>query len=1626
MLSGKWQQFKLLTWKNYLLRKRRIGGTVAELIAPIFFFLILVIIRQAISSSYKGETPADTQLSYMTSSKVYNFAYYADNVNEAAVDEIVQFWMEQNNANVFVKTNSTSSNYVKQSSMNDMVTYCNNADNMCLGAVAFTSLGNGMSYTIRVVADEVEDTKDTYYKSIDYTKLGVNTDDNYYNDPARRFWTIQSMIDRALMTYTAKNSGQTVSNADLPEVFMSRYPYPSYEDDDFASGIGNSLGLFIVLAWIYSVIVTTRSVVMEKEMRLKEAMKLMGLRNWINWLSWWFSVFVFFLISVILVTIITVAGDVVKYTSGGIIFIFFMFFALATISFCFLMSSFFDNSRIASAGASVIYFLLYIPFFFYQQDWDNYSRESKMRMCIFAPTCAGFGAKVIATQESLAIGVTSSNISDNVAGNDFTFSDVLAMLLFDWIVYMLIAWYVEAVFPGTYGIPERFYYFLTPNYWIGNRSKGKQQEIDPKAIELNADHCEEEPSDLKVGVQIRNLRKVFGDKVAVDNLSLNMYEDQITSFLGHNGAGKTTTMNMLTGMFPCSGGDAFINGYSIKTNIKEVRSSLGLCPQFDILFDHMTVSEHLEFYCLLKNVPKSEIEGQITEMLDDLQLSDKRKSPVVALSGGMKRKLSVAISLIGDSKVVILDEPTAGMDPYARRATWDLLLKHKKGRTMLLTTHFMDEADLLGDRIGIVHSGRLCTMGSSLFLKSKYGIGYHMVVVKEEGCASEACTELLRKHIPEAQLVSDVGAEISYILPSNESSAFGPMFRELEANKNSLRYASYGISVTTLEEVFLKVGEIEDKLENKDGLAIEIGKEKKKVSNEEFISDPENGTVPLKLKTGHALRHQQFNAMVLKRWHHSKRDWKAVIAQLLVPAVFALLAMLIVIAAPSDFSTYDPLNMNLAMFTKYNYQMDSQVYSEYTNSTNAESFVQSYFSSTADLSYGSLVNVGTGNLTESLLNLQNFENPTDSYISVQTNGTKNLNAYYNDKKARHASPVSLNFADNVALKSLMGSDSYSITTQNWPLPSTGSDTEKNIYQNGTYGSVAILLIFGLSIAAAYYVLFLIHERTSKAKHMQFISGVDAMSYWSGTFVWDSVCYIIPTILIGIIFLAFNQSAYVGENFLPSILLILFFGWSAIPLMYCFTFKFDIPSTGFVVLVSLNILFGLGTVITTQVLDVLSDPGDTTESVNNGLKWAFQIFPFFAMGRGLSDIGTQEALRSSGASAKSPWDIEVTGRNFIFMGVEGFLFFFILYIIEKSSFGFGNISSDTEMKNESHDDDVEEEAKRIQSGGGDGDLIKVDGLGKIYKNRADPSKDFVAVRNLTFGVPAGECFGLLGVNGAGKTTTFKMLTGDHPVSNGNAYIDGFSTVTEMDKARQRIGYCPQFDALIETLTAEELLTMYAKMRGVRKSEIKKVVDDVIDHMGLRPWANRVCGSYSGGNKRKLSTAVTIVGDPPAVFLDEPTTGMDPQARRFLWNAISEVFREGRSVVLTSHSMEECEALCTRLAVMVNGEFKCIGSPQHLKSKFGKGYNVMVKVGSGSIHHTEAFKEFMMENFPSSILKEEHFGMCQYEIPRTDMSLGAMFETLESVKPKFDIADYSVSQTTLEQVFIGFAQEQRFDV
>jgi len=340
--------------------------------------------------------------------------------------------------------------------------------------------------------------------------------------------------------------------------------------------------------------------------------------------------------------------------------------------------------------------------------------------------------------------------------------------------------------------------------------------------------------------------------------------------------------------------------------------------------------------------------------------------------------------------------------------------------------------------------------------------------------------------------------------------------------------------------------------------------------------------------------------------------------------------------------------------------------------------------------------------------------------------------------------------------------------------------------------------------------------------------------------------------------------------------------------------------------------------------------------------------------------------------------------------------------------------------EEEDDDFFGPVKRQERS----DAVAVNNLMKVYELPGRPS--VTATNDIGFGVREGEIFSLLGPNGAGKSTVLNIMTGTIAPTSGEVYVLDHNISTQFDSIKSRIGFCPQFDALVGYMDSYETLTMFARIKGIEEEYIPPLVESLIQCIGLGPHAHKMSFQYSGGNKRKLSVGIALIANPDLIFLDEPSTGIDPSSLTDLYSCVWMWTRSGanRSIVLTTHSMEEADSLSNRIGILVNGKLAVLGSAQDLKSKFGMNYTFegIIAPGAGMRERVDALKTLLVENCPGASNDGSFDGRVRYELPQENLSLHLMFEILEGKRKELGIKDYTISQTTLEQVFIHFAQHQ----
>jgi ABC-2 type transport system ATP-binding protein len=301
--------------------------------------------------------------------------------------------------------------------------------------------------------------------------------------------------------------------------------------------------------------------------------------------------------------------------------------------------------------------------------------------------------------------------------------------------------------------------------------------------------------DESFAIQTFDLTRIFGKLVAVDGINLDIKKGELFAFLGPNGAGKTTTISMLCCLLKPSSGTALVMGHDINKEPYEVKASLGISPQETTLSDHLNPVENLELFGNLHKLPPKIVKQRARELVETMGLSDRAKDQVRKFSGGMKRRLNIAMALINDPQIIILDEPTLGLDPQSRRVVWKYIAKLKRDKTILLTTHYLEEADFLADRIGIIDEGKIATLGTVLELKTGM-IDTHTIIIKAWNLTQKVIMEMKDKY-------EDVQISDGTMTITDKRVDFKEIVNYLQDAGTTIRSAY--IKEPTLDDVFIKI-----------------------------------------------------------------------------------------------------------------------------------------------------------------------------------------------------------------------------------------------------------------------------------------------------------------------------------------------------------------------------------------------------------------------------------------------------------------------------------------------------------------------------------------------------------------------------------------------------------------------------------------------------------------------------------------------------------------------------------------------------------------------------------------------------------------------------------------------------
>ncbi len=1323
-----------------------------------------------------------------------------------------------------------------------------------------------------------------------------------------------------------------------------------YTKNGFLADNVSIVVIIMMLCYIASIFRIISMIVQDKEQKTREGMKMMGLRD----TAYWASLFAYYIIILTVVAILLASitrGLLFMYSNWFILFIFFFLYGISLFSFCLLIAALFQKGRIAGVTGIIVYFATFV--IYVMVDSQNISANVKFLCCFIQPLAESLGILSISKYERGNIGVNFSNATE--FSYNFRFSTSLLMMVGDAAIYAIIGLYLDNVLPSPEGVRKHPLFFLSREFWVDDDSAAaaaipEQDQQHPESAEdedkilYPDEHFGRISEELRGQEQsnqclkVRHLKKSFGFKQAVEDFSVNMYKGQIFALLGTNGAGKTTTISMLTGLLPPTGGSAHFAGFPIFQQMSRLRQMLGVCPQHDVLFEALTPREHLEIFAAFKGRNDTEkIERDVDEILQDIDLKSVEDVCVCNLSGGQQRKLSIGIAFIGKSDMIFLDEPTSGIDLSARKKVWAMLKKYKAGKVIILTTHYMEEAEELGDRIGIMASGTLKCVGDPLFLKSVYGVGYNLIVAKRDEKTDDAeITEFLAQRVPGVKKRRQAGNELTYFLPKEQSDSFKRFFLDLDSHLDQLRIQSYGMTTNTLEEIFLKVvsGTGKDAGPACDSNVV-LSAPASELDTYSIANEPEPSFI--------SAFSQHFLAVLSKRYCIAVRSLGSFLGEVFAPLLVVLLGLISTLV-PFYFDG-DP-----RWFTGDAYDSDQNVLVTFSPAAGAsglaDTFLRGFDSGVSATKYVPSV---MGATSDDMAAMQGLDT---ALFSARGNAPVRYGSAYVKNMAQHvyefvvfanissqdSAGAFMDYFAQAMLRTATNNSNIRLVFANAPLP---LDYETRSKESATSGDViSQTTTAAFAFIPASIVALVAREVEDNLKHQQVVSGILLSGYWAGNMLFDLVRTLVQAaVTIGLI-------GVFGNTLPQAWWFVLSYAFTILPFTYASSFMFAKENAAQVATLLFHFLVGI--ILTPVVITLRTF--DSTKSAGKALMWMFRVIPSFGLSDGISNVAYKKFFAAQdGTAVPDDLAVDCAGPDLWFL-LAGFAFYcLILWTLETTKCaGYGGCCepkiAPEPATNRAGDDAVAQDAMRcdtLELSNGPPALL-VRHIRKLY--RTTSSKVTEAVGDISFSAMKGECLAILGASGAGKTTTFKIITLDVVPTQGDIFVNGTDLHKNFATVRRQIGYAPQYESAYMLLTVRENLDFYAKIKGIPAQIRDPLIRKMISDMDIGKYEKVQAGQLSGGNRRKLTVAIAMLGNPPVVLLDEPSTGVDPQARRFMWHVIQKISTKNRNtaVILTTHLMEEAEYLCTKMAMMVSGNFSCVGTPQELKAKYGKGYEVEINV------------------------------------------------------------------------------------
>ena len=1451
------------------------------------------------------------------------------------------------------------------------------------------------------------------------------------------FLPIQITIDNVIIQLKTNGTIKGYS-ADIGKLSKHNITYHLNDKDDIRkeSYSGYAVCIFVIfIGQVYSIIY---EFLKEKESGVHECLISIGANRIALWFSWIliylpYSIFTIFLIFMIDQT--ELLGDHINYF---LYFVYLILYAISifemTICSCLLIR----KTKPTLLVVTIAFFMVCAvnEHVYNKLKITSYAYIEKIISLIFPPIGVGMASSIITFESNCGknncdgyIGIING-LFKNEFGIYFLF------MVIDIIFYFILAVVIDY---------NRDWY---SNVLVS--SPPVKNEDVSYALDI-----QEDPFGADCFVQVRNIYKYFKFKknyitssdnndgkigkifTVNNNISFNVYKDEIFGILGQNGAGKSTLIQIMIGMLKPNSGECFYHGLPLSQNKNVCQHHMGICLQNNVLIEDFTVVDHFIIYCNVK-----EVMDDIDTWLQDIDLVDKKFCKVQYLSEGQKRKLCIGLAFLGDPKYVFLDEPTTGLDPVSRRKIWRLLLKKKKNRVIFITTHYMDEADIIADRKLILKKGTIRCMGTSIYLKNHFQMQYKLEIETNKPQLAE---DIVKYYVPEAEYFNDKTKIEGYSsLPRNlitshiwklsidSSPLFSYLIKNLEEEKQKgdiIR--NFSISAPRLEELFvLLANENVSPNENENGNGNGNGNGNKnefqrvtpspEISMKNAIEFPNNNIIQKPGNVCRALRILRYRL----RFNYRKKLYLG-------------------IAFVIPFIIYAILFNHNKLFTEFKEnKISSELYRHETWNYEVSSFFDpQLFSeqpSSRDLNLSYISN-------EEVNEIGKLEDHPPYVSSFSVNNTNNLfhfNVYYNDSMP-HALPATFNLLSNAILNRYGINET--IQVHSFPQP----------YFNLDYFFNAITYTIILSLMLSYCGFNIVYEKKNNLLKQLQLNGISNFSYWLSLFLSDYIWFILSSMVMIIAIIIFNYEP------LNTVDTLTFFGFffliSGIPCIlyqYIFSRIFTNENIAFIAYFFINIFPMFFIVSTSNGYEI----SNNKFTIYVTLLLIDTFLPCFCFVEVIMVILAIKTTNSSYIFTTDPQ---------IIIHIVGVIFsiLFYCYVLCKlvkswNKPNHNNVYPITEEIKENFerelregDEDVYYEYIRVKD---DKEInaipIKLVNLVKEYNDIHFRSHDeflnamkryespygeyhlsklgsrqivMTAFENINLGIDPCECFGILGPNGSGKTSLLNTVSFTFKQSAGEILFNGKNTLER--KANEiTLGYCPQKNTLWNEMTLYEHIEMFLYIRGCSRSKSKSLAKQFIQYCRLTPHENKYPTEMSGGTRRKLNILIALCCDSSHVLLDEPSAGMDPATRRYIWDVIKATLQRNQSsIIMTTHSMEEAELLCNRVGIIVDGKLQCIGTPEHLKMKYSHTYILDVHTENVKIFHKKVVEELCLFGPGAQYKKSDKSQQrVKYEIKNTN-DVGRVFEIMEAcrdirINGKKLFIDYSYSQTTLEEVFFNFAR------